>query len=439
MPEQQTAPAPQRTVALLPWGDLVEDFLDGIGVSFEAFTNEMTGGWMFGYVDALRTRGIRTVLFCVSARVERCMDFTHVPTGAVICVLPASRAYRRLRRPIRNPYGWTLDECIRPGSAARRQVLGAVRDVLPYFATPPRRLLREIRRFGCSRIVCQEYEYARFDVCVLLGRLARIPVFATFQGGDWQMSRLERFVRPSSVRRCSGLIVAAGTELARVRERYAAARARTAQIANPIDPQLYGTVDRGAARAGLGIPPETRVAVWHGRVDMHRKGLDVLVAAWEEVCRALPDGNLRLLLLGTGPDAGRLRERLNAPGLANVCWKNEYVQDRSVIAEWLGAADVHVYPSRHEGFPVAPLEAMASGLPVIVTDAPGMREIAGAGDDCAGLIVARDDPAALAAALLRLLEDGAMRSRMGAIARRRIEAHFSLRAIGSELEAFLFG
>lgn len=440
MPERQGARgAPQRNVALLPWGDLIEDFLDGIGVSFEDFATQMTGGWMFGYIDALRTRGIRTVLFCVSARVGQRTDFTHVPTGATICVLPASRAYRRFRRPIWNPYGWTLEECIGPAAGPRRLLLGLVKDVLPYLATPPRLLLREIHRFGCSRILCQEYEYARFDVCVLLGRMARIPVFATFQGGDWQMSRLERYVRPSCMRRCSGLIVAAETELVRLRERYEAANGKTAQICNPIDSQIYGAVDRETARSGLAIPPGARCAVWHGRVDMHRKGLDVLIDAWEQVCRERPAGDLRLLLLGTGTEAGRLRRRLNESRLSNVCWRDEYVQDRTVIARWLRAADVHVYPSRHEGFPVAPLEAMASGLPVIVSDAPGMREIVGEEDASAGLIVPRGDPGALATALLRLLDDEALRRRMGANARRRVEARFSLEAIGAELEAFLFG
>lgn len=440
MPEQPAARgAPPRTVALLPWGDLIEDFLDSIGVSFEAFATEMTGGWLFGYIDALRTRGIRTVLFCVSARIGQHTNFTHSPTGATICVLPASRAYRRLRRPVRNPYGWTLEECIGPVNGSRRLLLGLVKDVLPYLATPPRLLLREIRRFGCSRILCQEYEYARFDVCVRLGRMARIPVFATFQGGDWQMSRLERWVRPSSIRSCSGLIVAAGTELVRLRERYPAANGKTAQIANPIDPAVYGAVDRETARAELGIPPATRCAVWHGRVDMHRKGLDVLVDAWERVCRARPAGDLELLLLGTGSEAGRLRQRLDESRLCNVRWKDEYVQDRTVIARWLRAADVHVYPSRHEGFPVAPLEAMASGLPVIVSDAPGMREIVGREDECAGLMVPSGDADALATTLLRLLDDEALCGRMGDNARRRVETKFSLEAVGAELEAFLFG
>ncbi len=45
----------QPTVALLDWSQLLEDFLDNIGVSFEAFCREMTGGWMFGYVEALQS------------------------------------------------------------------------------------------------------------------------------------------------------------------------------------------------------------------------------------------------------------------------------------------------------------------------------------------------------------------------------------------------
>ena len=61
--------SPQTSIALLHWGDLIEDFLDSIGVSFERFCNEMTGGWMFGYIDALQLVGVHTVLFCVSAQI----------------------------------------------------------------------------------------------------------------------------------------------------------------------------------------------------------------------------------------------------------------------------------------------------------------------------------------------------------------------------------
>ena len=108
------------TVALLPWGNVMEDFLDTIGVSLEAFCKEFTGSWMFGYVDALRQVGVRTVVICVSARVVAPSRFTHVPTGASICVLPVPRIYRHLRRKMVNPYGRTIRQMSRMRGIALR-------------------------------------------------------------------------------------------------------------------------------------------------------------------------------------------------------------------------------------------------------------------------------------------------------------------------------
>src|SRR6478752_7478169 len=86
-----------RTVALLPFGNVIEDFLDTLGLSLESFAQEFTGSWMFGYVDAFRRAGVRTVLICVSAQVRKPTQFVHGPTGATIHVLPALRSYRVLR------------------------------------------------------------------------------------------------------------------------------------------------------------------------------------------------------------------------------------------------------------------------------------------------------------------------------------------------------
>ena len=85
-------------VALLHWGDLIEDFLEPIGLSFEDFRDGMTGGWMFGYVDALQRAGVETVVFCITAEVGRPEKHRHRDTGAEIWRLPASRAYLALRR-----------------------------------------------------------------------------------------------------------------------------------------------------------------------------------------------------------------------------------------------------------------------------------------------------------------------------------------------------
>jgi len=429
--------SPEPTIALLHWGDLIEDFLDSIGVSFETFCKDMTGGWMFGYIDALRLAGLRTILFCVSARVTVPLRFTHAPTGTTICMLPAPRSYRAVRRPMLNPYGWTLKDVFGDVRGVRRTLFAILRDVAPYLATPLGLLAHELRREGCDAILCQEYECARFDVCVLLGQLMRLPVFATFQGGDWQMSRLERPLRPLTLRACTGLIVATQTELQRVHARYGVPPTQMARIFNPIDLTIWGAIDRNQARAALGIPINARVVVCHGRIDIHRKGLDVLVDAWDRICRDRLGRDLRLLLVGTGSDADALRRRIAAMQLRGVLWVNEYVLDRTAIRRYLSAADVYTLASRHEGFPVAPIEAMACALPVVATDAPGVRDIIESGEASGGLVVPRNDAAALALALGRVLDDEAWGRELGQRARRRVEECFSLEAVGKQLRAFL--
>ena len=95
--------------------------------------------------------------------------------------------------------------------------------------------MRELRREGCGALICQEYEYARFDTCVLLGRRMGIPVFATFQGGKRLWGTLQRFARPIALRHCAGLIIGPRQEIQRVQAHYGVPDAKIAQIFNPID------------------------------------------------------------------------------------------------------------------------------------------------------------------------------------------------------------
>jgi starch synthase len=422
-------------IALVDWSHLLEDFLDPIGVPFEAFCTEMTGGWMFGYLDALRHAGCRPVLFCVSARVTDVTRSEHVPTGATICVLPAPAGYRRVRMRVPNPYAVDLAAAAGDLQGPRRLWTAFLKEVSPYLATPLRTLARELRRERCCVILCQEYEHARFDACVLLGRLAGLPVYATFQGGNWQLSRFERPLRPVALRACAGLIVASSVEAERLRRCYNVPAGKIAPIFNPIDLRLWPPVarhEREEARAALGIPPGARVVAWHGRVEIHRKGLDLLVAAWEAIRRTRAG---RLLLVGTGRDAPALRALL-ANG-AGIHWIDEYVTDRALLRRHLAAADVYAFPSRNEGFPMAPVEAMACGLPVVGADAPGVADILGAGPDAAGTVVPVGDAESLAQALGRLLDDEELSVALGARARRRVEERFSRESVGRELRTFL--
>ena len=429
------APAP-LTVALIDWSELLEDYLDHIGVTFESFRDEMTGGWMFGYIEALRRVGVRVVLFCVSARVTETTHYTHTPTGADLCLLPASSAYRSLRRRVLNPYANTLEEAVgMVQGRARRAWWSAARELMPYLSTPVVALARELRRARCDALLVQDYEHARFDVCLVLGRLTGRRVYATFQGGDVSHRRLERALRRVAVRSANGLFVAPESEATRLRKSYELPGEKIAHVFNPLDLAEWQPGERATARHELGLPQKSRVVVWHGRVNFRRKGLDVLLDAWQRITNDRPDQDLRLLLVGTGNNAAELRSAIE--NLRGVVWIDEYIRDRRRVQTYLHAADAYAFPSRHEGFAVAPVEAMASGLPVVAADAHGISDLLEGGEASGGIVVPPGDVTTFTKALARLIDDAGLCRTLGARARARVEESFALEAVGARLKEFL--
>jgi glycosyltransferase involved in cell wall biosynthesis len=430
-PADDSHAAPIPTVALLVWGILYdEDFLDLIGVSLEAFAADMTGGYLFNYVEALRFAGIRTVVVLVARRVNRPTRLLHRATGATILALPAS--------PLHRPFRW-LSRNRRAKRVLDRLpwVRETLEEVSSYLSTPARTFMRELRREGCGALICQEYEYARFDACVLLGRRMGIPVFATFQGGKRLWGTLQRFARPIALRHCAGLIIGPRQEIQRVQAHYGVPDAKIAQIFNPIDPDALQVTPRAEARAALNLPDEARVVVWHGRVARYQKGLDVLLDAWERICRDRPHMDLRLLMVGTGHDSDWLRQRIAETNPRGIHWRDEFIHDRRVLRLHLSAADAYAFPSRHEGFPVSPIEAMACGVPLVAAAADGVPDILEDGEASGGLIVPIDDADSLACALGRVLDDRDWALRLGQAGQRRVRERFSPDVVGRQLARFL--
>jgi starch synthase len=388
-------------VGIVPWGDVIEDYLDPIGLTVEEFARDMSGGWLFGYVQALRLAGFSPFVLSPSSSVDEPTKLTHADTGIPIWLVPG-RSCQLIGNPeLRSVCQWLS---------------------MPWLAT--RQILRQQ---GCQYLLVQDYERPQFDALVNLGRSMGIPVLATFQGGDRTMSRVERLVRRQSIRRCSGLVVASSAERARVAAAYDLPAERISDVPNPIDLEVWTATPRNEARASLGIGRHEFVAVTHGRIDIHRKGLDLLLAAWS--------GASLLVLIGSGQD----RERFAAmvENRADVRWIDHYTNDRELIRRWLSAADLYISASRLEGMPVAPLEAMACGLPVVASMAKGLEAIFPPDLPMSGIRFPSGDVDALSAVIKKLRDDPALLHSLGLHARETVRRRFSIETVGEQLGLLL--
>jgi glycosyltransferase involved in cell wall biosynthesis len=416
------------TVAVLPWGDLFADWLDSLGVGIDDLP-DFTGSWMFAWADALAAVDVRTVIVAVTGRVDQPVQIEHSVSGATIHLLPTTWVHRRVEpRMLRGSLAGRRD--------ARTVGAALLAHAAPYLATPPLRLASILRRERCAAIVCQEYETPRFDLTVTLGTLLRRPAFATFQGGDYHSSRLERLTRPVAMRGVRALIVPSGSESERVRSTYRVPERKLARIFNPIDAAFWQRQSTQEARRALDLPGDAGVVAWHGQFHP-RKGLDVLLRAWQEIRASRPGRDLHLILMGAGEQS--VSELIASHPVDGVRFVAEWVRDRERIRMLLSAADAYAFPSRHEGFPVAPIEAMACGLPVVATAAQGVPDIFENGEADGGFVVPVDDAAAFAQRLGRLLDDRELRETTGRAARARVQTAFALEPVGRALRDLLVG
>jgi glycosyltransferase involved in cell wall biosynthesis len=175
----------------------------------------------------------------------------------------------------------------------------------------------------------------------------------------------------------------------------------------------------------LGDGPPT--AVFVGRL-VEKKGVDVLVAAWPAVRRAVPDA--RLVVLGEGP----LATRVAGDGIRHQ--RPDAGRRHEQVRELIAASTVVVQPSRTAGdgdaesLLLVNLEAQASGRALVTTRHGGIPEFV---DEASTLLVAENDVAALADALVAVLRDRALASRLGA-GGPAVAARFDVRACTSRVD-----
>ena len=178
-------------------------------------------------------------------------------------------------------------------------------------------------------------------------------------------------------------------------------------------------VDRRAFRESLELD-EHPIIIIVGRL-RGEKGHSILLDAMAAVATKVPD--VRLIVIGDGPDRESLKFKTEALGIAtNIVWMGQKSLDE--VFKLLAISDIAVVPSIFEGFGLTAAEAMAAALPVVGSDVDGLREVIEHGET--GIMVPPGDSTALAKALTDLLKHPDRAKEMGAKGRERVRKFFSM-------------
>lgn len=199
-------------------------------------------------------------------------------------------------------------------------------------------------------------------------------------------------------------------------EKIGVAPQRMVTVPNGVHPRA-SSPGRPAARRELGLDLGRPVVITVGRLTV-MKGHRYLIDAVPSLLQRFPD--LVVVVIGDGHLRHALEHQAEQLGVTHAV---RFVGHRADARGLLDAADVFVLPSRHEGMPLAALEAMDAGLPVVGTRVVGTSEAVA--DGVSGRLVPPGCPAALAGAIEELLSKPALRQQMAAAGRLRYEQLFT--------------
>jgi glycosyltransferase involved in cell wall biosynthesis len=179
-------------------------------------------------------------------------------------------------------------------------------------------------------------------------------------------------------------------------------------------------VDHTVYRPIEGVVPVPGRLMVTSSSDVPMKGLVPLL---EAVAKLRTERDIELVVIGKPRPGGRVDQAIERLGLQAVVRCVSGISDAELARQY-GEAEVAVVPSLYEGFSLPAVEAMACGVPVVATTGGALPEVVGR-DGETGLLVPPDDPGALAGAIGRLLDDAALRRRLGDAGRQRVLHRFT--------------
>jgi glycosyltransferase involved in cell wall biosynthesis len=258
---------------------------------------------------------------------------------------------------------------------------------------------------------------ARVGTRVVFDVVAPVSAFLTDSEYRWSGRWNRRLFSAATRIGCAltDLIVATSRGVAEdLVDSFGAPPARVRVVPNPVDLAAVAAAAQAPLDRTLRDRWKPPVVVAAGRL-AEAKNYPLLIDAFALLREQMPAS---LFILGKGDQEPALRERIERRGLGDVVHLCGF---QSNPWKYMARADVFALTSRYEGFGNVVIEAMACGVPVVATSSPGTRDIVSSGAD--GLLVERHEPAAVAAALGRVLTDGALRQQMVETARRSVERY----------------
>ena len=283
------------------------------------------------------------------------------------------------------------------------------------------RLVRLIRQYEVALI--HAHEFYMSGIGALASRLTGVPLVITVHGkGYYPERRRRRMIYRLAAAQAKG-VVAVSQDLREFFCRTVGFPEKDVRIIyNGIQCRPFSHMMRDPLLLeSAGIPTDATIIGTVGNLYLV-KGHVYLIRAARIILQYHPD--VHVVILGRGAEESVLRAEAKALGIDDRIHLLGYREDAS---RWLAAMNVFTLPSLSEGLPLSLLEAMAAGVPAVVTDVGGMPEIVRDGET--GLIVPARNPEAMAKQILHLLDDSSLAATLAAAGQKEVRQRFSLDAM----------
>lgn len=286
----------------------------------------------------------------------------------------------------------------------------------------PLRLAHRLKEHNVD--IVHSHCWGTYIEALLASKVARIPVITHGEHGTDHLDKRRRIIAYKIGAKITDQMLTVSQDLCdRFVRQYHISPHRVKSIMNGVNCQKFQPSDdvRQAWQSELALDDDHVVIGTVGRLSFE-KDYQTLLEAFALVVKQSPKA--RLLLIGDGPDRGKLlvlTEQLNLSGSV------KFLGMRSDVPALLNALDIFVLSSISEGIPNTILEAMCVGLPVVSTKVGGVPEIVQ--DGITGLLSRSRDPQSLANALTKLVVSSSLRRKMGDAGKAIVRERFSLESM----------